>query len=143
MARRKKRTTKRRSSRRMGAVGKGNIMDLLGVVAGAVIGRYVAKKVMPNLDEKIKNAAVVGIGLFLPKLVKSSTGKALGTGMVAAGGMGLVGGFLPAIAGADDTIDFPMEMGEVYDGISVVAGDDVMAGDDLQVLSGVDEDDDY
>ena len=143
MARRKKRTTKRRSSRRMGAVGKGNIMDLLGVVAGAVIGRYVAKKVMPNLDEKIKNAAVVGIGLFLPKLVKSSTGKALGTGMVAAGGMGLVGGFLPAIAGADDTIDFPMEMGEVYDGISVVAGDDVMAGDDLQVLAGVDEDDDY
>ena len=144
MARRKKRTTKRRSSRRrIGAVGKGNIMDLLGVVAGAVIGRYVAKKVMPNLDEKIKNAAVVGIGLFLPKLVKSSTGKALGTGMVAAGGMGLVGGFLPAIAGADDTIDFPMEMGEVYDGISVVAGDDVMAGDDLQVLSGVDEDDDY
>jgi hypothetical protein len=144
MARRKKRTTKRRSSRRrIGAVGKGNIMDLLGVVAGAVIGRYVAKKVMPNLDEKIKNAAVVGIGLFLPKLVKSSTGKALGTGMVAAGGMGLVGGFLPAIAGADDTIDFPMEMGEVYDGISVVAGDDVMAGDDLQVLAGVDEDDDY
>ena len=52
MARRKKRTTKRRSSRRrIGAVGKGNIMDLLGVVAGAVIGRYVAKKVMPNLDE--------------------------------------------------------------------------------------------
>ena len=144
MARRKKRTTKRRSSRRrIGAVGKGNIMDLLGVVAGAVIGRYVAKKVMPNLDEKIKNAAVVGIGLFLPKLVKSNTGKALGTGMVAAGGMGLVGGFLPAIAGADDTIDFPMEMGEVYDGISVVAGDDVMAGDDLQVLAGVDEDDDY
>jgi hypothetical protein len=143
MARRKKRTTKRRSSRRMGAVGKGNIMDLLGVVAGAVIGRYVAKKVMPNLDEKIKNAAVVGIGLFLPKLVKSSTGKALGTGMVAAGGMGLVGGFLPAIAGADDTIDFPMEMGEVNDGLSVVAGDDVMAGDDLQVLAGVDEDDDY
>lgn len=144
MARRKKRTTKRRSSRRrIGAVGKGNIMDLLGVVSGAVIGRYVAKKVMPNLDEKIKNAAVIGIGLFLPKLVKSSTGKALGTGMVAAGGMGLVGGFLPAIAGADDTIDFPMEMGEVYDGISVVAGDDVMAGDDLQVLAGVDEDDDY
>ena len=63
--------------------------------------------------------------------------------MVAAGGMGLVSGILPAIAGADDTIDYPMEMGEVYDGISVVAGDDVMAGDDLQVLAGVDEDDDY
>jgi len=144
MARRKKRTTKRRSSRRrIGAVGKGNIMDLLGVVAGAVIGRYVAKKVMPKIDEKIKNAAVVGIGLFLPKLVKSSTGKALGTGMIAAGGMGLVSELLPSIAGADDTIDFPMEMGEVYDGLSVVAGDDVMAGDDLQVLAGVDEDDDY
>jgi hypothetical protein len=143
MARRKKRTMKRKTSRRrIGAVGKGNIMDLVSVVAGAVIGRYVAKKVLPNLDEKIKNAAVIGVGLFLPKLMKSSTGKALGTGMVAAGGLGLVGGFLPAIAGNDDTIDFPMEIGEVEDGISVIAGDDVMAGDDLQVLAGAYDDDD-
>ena len=148
MARRKKRVTKRKTSRRrIGAVGKGNIMDLVAVVGGAVIGRYVAKKVLPNLDEKIKNAAVIGVGLFLPKFIKSSTGKALGTGMVAAGGLGLVGGFLPAIAGSDeDTIDFPMEIGEVEDGISVIAGDDVMAGDDLQVLAGMedeDDDDDY
>jgi len=147
MARRKKRVTKRKTSRRrIGAVGKGNIMDLVAVVGGAVIGRYVAKKVLPNLDEKIKNAAVIGVGLFLPKFIKSSTGKALGTGMVAAGGLGLVGGFLPAIAGTEDTIDFPMEIGEVEDGISVIAGDDVMAGDDLQVLAGMedeDDDDDY
>jgi len=147
MARRKKRVTKRKTSRRrIGAVGKGNIMDLVAVVGGAVIGRYVAKKVLPNLDEKIKNAAVIGVGLFLPKFIKSSTGKALGTGMIAAGGLGLAGSVLTAIAGTEDTIDFPMEIGEVEDGISVIAGDDVMAGDDLQVLAGLedeDDDDDY
>ena len=42
----------------------------------------------------------------------------------------------------EDTIDFPMEVGEVEDGISVIAGDDVMAGDDLQVLAGFEDGDD-
>lgn len=143
MARRKKRTTKRKTSRRrIGAVGKNNIMDLVALVGGAVAGRYVAKKVLPNVDERIKNAGVVALGLFLPKFIKSSTGKAVGMGMIAAGGLGLAGSVLTAIAGTEDTIDFPMEIGEVEDGISVIAGDDVMAGDDLQVIAGMEDEDD-
>jgi len=137
----KKKSTTRRK-RRVGAVGGLNLGSALGIIGGAVMGRYVAKKLLPNVDEKIKNAGVVALGLFLPKFLKSDMGKALGNGMIAAGGVGLVGGFLPAIAGDEDMIEFPMTVGEVEDGISVIAGDDsVMAGDDdLSVLAGLDDD---
>jgi hypothetical protein len=64
--------------------------------------------------------------------------------MIAAGGLGLVGSFLPAISGMDDMIEFPVQVSGVDDGISVIAGDDVMAGEDsLSVLAGIDEDYDY
>ena len=141
--RRKKSTTKRRRSR-VGAVPKGSIMASVGLIAGAVAGRLVAKKVLPNVDEKIKNVGVVAIGFLLPKFMKSEMGKSIGNGMIAAGGLGLVGSFLPAISGVDDMIEFPIEISGVDDGISVIAGDDVMAGEDsLSVLAGIDDDDDY
>jgi hypothetical protein len=37
-------------------------------------------------------------------------------------------------------IEFPVTVGEVPDNISVIAGDQVMAGDDLSVMAGMDED---
>lgn len=141
--RRKKSTTKRRRSR-VGAVPKGSIMSSVGLIAGAVAGRLVAKKVLPNMDEKIKNVGVVAVGFLLPKFMKSEMGKSIGSGMIAAGGLGLVGSFLPAISGVDDMIEFPIQVSGVDDGLSVIAGDDVMAGDDsLSVLAGIDEDYDY
>jgi hypothetical protein len=61
--------------------------------------------------------------------------------MIAAGGSGLVGGFIPALGATDDTIDFPVTVGEVPDNLSVIAGDDsVMAGDDLSVMAGIEDD---
>jgi hypothetical protein len=43
----------------------------------------------------------------------------------------------------DDTMTFPVTVGEVPDNISVIAGDDtVLAGDDLSVLAGYGEESD-
>jgi hypothetical protein len=152
MARKRKKTsTKRRSRRgRVGAIPKGSIMNSVGVIAGAVAGKLVATKTLPNVDDKIKNAGVVALGILLPTFMKNELGKSIGTGMVAVGGLGLVGSFLPAISGTDDMIEFPIQVGEIDDNISVIAGeDDVMAGDDdvmagdFSLMAGDDEDYDY
>jgi hypothetical protein len=142
MARRRKSTKRRAGRRRMGAIGKrANLTAALGIIAGAVIGKKVAGFI-PVGDERIKNAAVVGIGLAFPMILKGDMGKAIGNGMIAAGGAGLVGQLIPALGQMDDTMTFPVTVGEVPDNISVIAGDDsVMAGDDLSVLAGYDEDD--
>jgi hypothetical protein len=127
----------------MGAVGKANIQAALGIIAGAVIGKKVAGFI-PVGDDRIKNAAVLGIGLAFPMILKGELGKAIGNGMIAAGGAGLVGGLIPALGQMDDTMTFPVTVGEIPDNISVIAGsDDVMAGDDLSVLAGMEEDEMY
>jgi len=142
MARRRKSTRRRSTRRRMGAVGKANITAALGIIAGAVIGKKVAGFI-PVGDERIKNAAVLGIGLAFPMILKGDMGKAIGNGMIAAGGAGLVGQLVPALGQMDDTMTFPVTVGEVPDNISVIAGNDgVMAGDDVSVLAGFEEEGD-
>jgi hypothetical protein len=125
----------------MGAIGKkANITAALGIIAGAVIGKKVAGFI-PVADDRIKNAAVLGIGLAFPMILKGDLGKSIGNGMIAAGGAGLVGQLVPGLGQMDDTMTFPVTVGEVPDNISVIAGDDdVMAGDDLSVLAGYSED---
>ena len=136
MARRKKSRKVSRRRRRIGAIGKGFAMDALGLVAGAAAGRILTSsgKILPNLDPKLKSAAVVAIGAFFPKFVKGALGKSIGDGMVAAGGLGLLQA--TNILGA---IDSAMEIP-----VSVMAGDDlsVVAGytpDNLSVVAGMDE----
>ena len=144
MAKRRKKTSRRRTTRRrMGAMGGANIQAALGIIAGAVAGRLVAKKLLPNVDERIKNAGVVVLGAAVfPRLIKGELGKAIGNGMIAAGGAGLVGSFVPALGAIDDTMMFPVTVGEVPDNLSVIAGDDqVLAGDDLSVMAGIDNED--
>lgn len=145
MARRKKRkATSRRRSRRMGATGKNQVMDIAGIAAGAAIATIVTGKLFPNMNEKIKNAAVIGIGAFLmPKLVKSSMGKNLGDGMIAAGSIGLLKNF-NVIGAITDVMEVPVTFGAIDDNIALISGtDQVMAGDELAVLSGSEEDYDY
>lgn len=145
MARRKRKTTRRRrGGRRMGNPA-GMIQSALGIVAGAVVGKLVATKLLPAVDQRIKNAGVLVLGAAVfPRLIKGDLGKAIGAGMIAVGGQGLVGSFIPAIGAMDDTMEFPVTVGEVPDNLSVIAGDDqVMAGDDISVLAGMDEDEDY
>ena len=142
MARRKKRSapSRRRKSRKMGAIGKSFIMDAAGLVAGAAIARVLTSsgKILPNIDPKLKSAAVVAIGAFFPKLVKGAIGQSIGSGMVAAGGLGLLQstGVLGAM---DNAMEIP---------VSVMAGDDlsVIAGyepDNLSVIAGMDEEYSY
>lgn len=143
MARRKKHSRKRKHSRRrMGAVGKANIGTALGIIAGAVIGKKVAGMI-PVADDRIKHAAVTAVGIFLPTLWKGDMGKALGNGMIAVGGASLIADFVPAL-GAVDTMEFPVAVGAADHNISVIAGDDsVMAGDNLSVIAGYEEDENY
>ena len=144
MAKRKRKSTRRRrSGRRMGEPGS-MIQSAIGIIAGAVVGKLVAKRLLPAVDERIKNAGVVVLGAAVfPRLIKGDLGKSIGAGMIAAGGSGLVGSFIPAIGAMDDTMEFPMTVGEVPDNLSVIAGNDtVLAGDDLSVLAGFDEEED-
>ena len=152
MARKKTKTAGQRRRRKMGAMG-GKKFDIMGAVAtigGAVAGRYLVKAVnVGNIKPALKNAAVIGIGLFLPKFVKGRTGAAIGAGMVAAGGIGIASEILPKIAGMEDmqteTLDFPMIMNGMEEGeLSLIAGDEsdsVMAG--LSVIAGNEDDEDY
>lgn len=145
MARKKRSTSRRRSSRRrMGAVGKSDLMTAVQIIAGAVIGKKVAQ-VIPFGNDTLKNAVVAGIGVAFPMILKSDLGKGLGNGMIAAGGLGLVSSLnIPGLGQLDaDSIEFPVTVGEVPDNISVIAGDSVLAGDSLSVLAGYDEEDGY
>jgi hypothetical protein len=141
MARRKaKKKSYRRRSRRMGAMGGGKLMDAVAVIGGAAAASLLAQKLFPTMDEKLKNVAIAGLGIYLvPKLIKGSTGAALGYGMVAAGGVGLLKNF-GVINGVEDTLEIPVSVSGMDDNISVISGDDnVMTGDDLAVMSGDEE----
>jgi len=138
MARRKKRSapSRRRSGRKMGAIGKGFFMDAAGLVVGAAAARVLTSsgKILPNLDPKLKSAGVIAIGAFFPKLLKGSFGKSIGDGMVAAGGLGLLQA-TNVLGAIDQAMEIP---------VSVMAGDDlsVISGysqDNLSVIAGMDE----
>jgi len=139
MARRKKRSApsrRRRSGRKMGAIGKGFFMDAAGLVVGAAAARVLTSsgKILPNLDPKLKSAGVIAIGAFFPKLLKGSFGKSIGDGMVAAGGLGLLQA-TNVLGAMDEAMQIP---------VSVMAGDDlsVISGysqDNLSVIAGMDE----
>ena len=129
MARRKKRSAparRRRSGKKMGAIGKGFFMDAAGLVVGAAAARVLTSsgKILPNLDPKIKSAGVIAIGAFFPKLLKGSFGKSIGDGMVAAGGLGLLQA-TNVLGAMDEAMQIPVS---------------VMAGDDLSVISGYSQD---
>ena len=113
MARRKKHTkkiTRRRKSRKMGAAGSG-MTNALFTIVGGVAARFVSNTINgTTLDASYKGyvaaAAPIAVGLFLPRFIKSDMGKALGTGMIAVGGLELVqstgvlaGMSMPVIAG--------------------------------------------
>jgi hypothetical protein len=129
-------TTKRR--RKMSGTGGGQIMDAAGMIGGAVVARLLTTTdkipFLATVDSKVKNAGVLALGYFFPKLIKSPIGKSIGAGMITAGGLGLVQSF-GVIGAMDDYMSIP---------VSVMAGDDlsVIAGysdDNLSVIAGMEE----
>jgi hypothetical protein len=97
MARRKhhhKKATHRRKHRRhgMGAIGS-QASSAIYAIAGAAAAQLLTKVIPATMNDKIKAAAPVAVGLFLPKFVKGAAGQGLATGMIAVGGLKLVQSF--------------------------------------------------
>jgi hypothetical protein len=76
----------------MGAIGSG-ASSALYVVAGAAAAQLLTKVLPSSFDDKIKAAAPLAVGLFLPKFVKGAVGPGLANGMIAVGGIKLVQSF--------------------------------------------------
>jgi hypothetical protein len=97
MARRKKHHAKKHSrkrSKRMGAAGS-TLTNALFTIAGGVEAIFVSNtfnctSLNDSYKKYVASVAPIAVGLFLPKFIKSDMGKALGTGMIAVGGLGLV-----------------------------------------------------
>jgi hypothetical protein len=78
----------------MGAAGS-TLTNALFTIAGGVAARFVSNTINgTSLNDSYKkyvaSVAPIAVGIFLPKFIKSDMGKALGTGMIAVGGLGLV-----------------------------------------------------
>jgi hypothetical protein len=132
---RKKTTTRRRTKRGLGAINVQNtLMSIAGTMAGVAIAGYVSKMLPDTIDDKIKIAIPIGVGAFLPMVLKSDLGKNIGLGMISYGGSKLLTSFG---IGAMESDTFSIS----GDDLSVMAGDDdfAMAGDDDFAMAGDDE----
>ena len=89
----------RRSHHKMGGV-KGTVMSGAGLVAGAIAGNYVKSFLGDKLTvggKDMSGVAVLALGLFGPKLVKSPAMKSVFDGMIVSGGVSTLATFVPAI----------------------------------------------
>ena len=93
---RRKKATKRRTTRRrmsgVGAMGS-QVTNAVYTIAGAVAAGAVTKFLPSTMNEKLKAAVPVVVGIMLPKYLKGNIGAGLGAGMIAAGGLKLVQSF--------------------------------------------------
>ncbi len=132
MARRKKTTkratSRRRTSRSMGAATTGMIAEIGGLAVGAILAKQLNKVL--KFDAKILAAGKVVLGVALPKFIKNPMVKSVGQGMIAVGAVELIGGFIPALSGADDVI--------VLNGLDEIGEFDEVNGMDISEVNGMD-----
>lgn len=155
MARRKKYTAKRKTTRRrrMSGVGKFNAgstgTTIAGLALGTIAASFLAKKFLSSQSDIIQGAVPIAAGIALPMFVKNEIAKNAGLGMIAVGVTKFLTKFNIAGVGELDDMSVPVFMAG-DDDLSVIAGDDMdfamagdedfaMAGDDLSVLAGFDE----
>jgi hypothetical protein len=94
MAKKKKKVTHHQHRRRrISGTGSFDLAAIGGLIAGAVASQFVDKlPFISTLDGKLMAAAKIGIGAYLPHFAgKSPFVHAVGHGMIAAGGLELVG----------------------------------------------------
>ena len=134
----KKTTRTYRRKRSMGAVSGGLVMDIAGITVGALLAKQVGK-LLPNLNPKLAAAGKVALGVALPMFVKSPIMKSVGNGMLAVGGVELIGSFVPALAGDDDVVLLSGldEIGAMD--ISEINGLDEIGAMDISEINGFDE----
>jgi hypothetical protein len=129
----------------MGAVGSGMLMDIAGVVAGAVIAKQLNKFL--KFDAKILAAGKIVTGVMLPKFIKNPLVNGIGQGMIAVGGAELVGSFVPSLGAADDVVilsgmdmNFPMDNSDIVNGLDTIGADiSEVNGFDIAEVNGYDE----
>ena len=93
MAKSKKKPARKTSRRRVSGAGSGVFGKVGGALVGAIAGRMLSQKLLPNLDEKIKGAAIAAAGVFLvPKFIKGPMGEGLSIGLAVAGGTQILQG---------------------------------------------------
>lgn len=143
MAKRRKKSTYRRRSRRMGAAGGSMIAEIGGLAAGAILAKQLNK--MLKFDARILAAGKVVLGVALPKFVKTPIVKSVGQGMIAVGATELIGGFIPALGATDDVVllsglDEIGEIDMIGADIAEVNGTDIAEVNGLDEIGAMDED---
>lgn len=104
MARRKKSKVgkvhhRRHRSHKMAGV-KGTVMSSAGLVAGAIAGNYVKQALGDKLTvggKDLSGVAVLALGMFGPRFVKSPMLKSVFDGMIVSGGVTTLSTFVPAL----------------------------------------------
>jgi hypothetical protein len=89
----------RRSSHKMAGV-KGTVMSSAGLVAGAIAGNYVKQALGDKLTvggKDLSGVAVLALGMFGPRFVKSPMLKSVFDGMIVSGGVTTLATFVPAL----------------------------------------------
>jgi hypothetical protein len=129
----------------MGAI---DMMNILGVAAGAVAAGMADKFIPESIDKRISAAGKIAIGVLLPNMVKSGKMKnalaGVGSGFIAVGAVDLLKGF-GVLSGANDSdyLEVTLNGGvNVLAGedINIVSGDqDILAGEDISIVSGMDD----
>lgn len=94
----KKRTTRRRRRSGMGAINAGSI---LGIIAGAAAAAFIDKPLAGMVSNPTMRGAIkAGIGVFLNG--KTGMMQSVGAGMIAAGGIQVLGAMMPGAFGSND-----------------------------------------
>lgn len=88
--------SRRRRSSKVGAI---NVIEPLGLLAGAIAGNFIKKTIGDKLTvqgKDLSGVAVAAAGVFLPKFVKSPIMKSVGNGMLVSGGLSAIQTFVPS-----------------------------------------------
>jgi len=126
---------------------KGFLMDVAGILVGAVASRFVVKalnKAMPTASPMIKALVPVGAGVFLATQ-KNSLIKSAGFGMIGSGGVELANAIIPGIGAPtvpDVFMDGPDDMDDDTDTLFLngPADQSILAGPaDQSILSAAPE----
>jgi hypothetical protein len=91
----------------MNLLSKETLIGAVALGAGAVAAKVVQKKVLPMAklnNPNIQNLVTLGVGIFVPSVIKSNIGKSFGAGMIAVSVAGLIDPVLSkaGITGVDD-----------------------------------------
>jgi len=126
---------------------KGFLMDVAGILVGAVASRFVVKalnKAMPTASPTIKALVPVGAGVFLATQ-KNPLIKSAGFGMIGSGGVELANAIIPGIGAPtvpDVFMDGPDDMDDDTDTLFLngPADQSILAGPaDQSILSAAPE----